>query len=127
MRFLIHCLPLFLLTAACVSKPLMEESPAPFGKDGCLESPLVGLWEAQFPEGERITFNQDCTAVSVKCQSRFLFPPNATKVGIVNLKVLESDGPKGCLKSGTYRCSVSLMTNSGTISCEGTTLQIKRL
>jgi hypothetical protein len=127
MRLVIYCLPLVLMLAACVSKPLMEESPAPFGKDACLESPLVGMWEAQFPAGERITFNQDCTAVAVKCQSRFLFPPNATNVGVINLKVLESDGQKGCLKSGTYRCSVSLMTNSGTLSCEGTTLQIKRL
>lgn len=127
MKFVIRSLSFILIASGCVSKPLMEESPAPFGKDTCLESPLVGLWEAQFPEGERITFNQDCTAVTLKCQSRFLFPPNATKVGIVNLKVLESEGPKGCLKSGTHRCSVSLMTNSGTISCDGKTLQIKRL
>ena len=127
MRLVMRCLPLAVVAASCVSKPLVEESPAPFGKDACLESPLVGLWEVQFPEGERITFNPDCTAVALKCQSRFLFPPNAIQVGVVNLKVLESDGPKGCLKSGTYRCSVSLMTNSGTISCEGTTLQITRL
>lgn len=127
MNLRLSCISMLLLLGGCVSKPLLEESPAPFGKDTCLESPLVGVWQADFPEGERLTFNQDCTAVSLRCQSRFLFPPNAAHVGIINIKVLESDGPKGCLGTGTYRCSLSLLSNSGTLSCEGRTLQLKRL
>jgi len=113
--------------AGCVSRSLVEDSSAPFGKDTCLESPLVGSWKADIPEGETITFKQDCTAVSVRCQMRFQFPPNAASAGLANIKVLESDGPKGCLGTGTYRCSFNLMMNSGTMICDGKKIQLNRL
>jgi hypothetical protein len=117
---------LIVCTAGCVSKSLTEEPPRPFEKDTCLESPLVGVWESERPSGDRLTFQQDCTGVSARCQSRFFFPPNAAKAGLFNLKVIESDGPDECLSRGTYRCSLSLMTNSATLLCEGKSFQLKR-
>jgi hypothetical protein len=117
---------LLLVVAGCASKPLIEESAAPFEKDTCLESPLVGLWTSDKPEGDRLTFNQDCTAVSVKCQSRFQFPPNATQNGIFNIKVLESEGPDECLDSGSHRCSVSVLSNSATLTCDEKVFKLKR-
>lgn len=125
-RFLLLLPCIGALVAGCVSKPLIEESAAPFEKDTCLESPLVGLWTSDKPEGDRITFNQDCTAVSVKCQSRFQFPPNATQNGIFNIKVLESEGPDECLDSGSHRCSVSVLSNSATLTCDEKEFKLKR-
>jgi len=125
-----NCLKLLaglcLIGSGCASKPLIEKSAAPFEKDTCLESPLVGLWTSDKPEGDRITFNQDCTAVSVKCQSRFQFPPNATQNGIFNIKVLESEGPDECLDSGSHRCSVSMLSNSATLTCDEKVFKLKR-
>ncbi|MEY2988073.1 MAG: hypothetical protein RJB13_1594 [Pseudomonadota bacterium] len=117
---------LCLVISGCASKPLIEESAAPFEKDTCLESPLVGLWTSDKPEGDRITFNQDCTAVSVKCQSRLQFPPNATQNGIFNIKVLESEGPDECLDNGSHRCSVSVLSNSATLTCDEKVFKLKR-
>lgn len=109
--------------SSCVSKPLLEEQPAPFGKDACLESPLVGSWKA----GEdTFTFGPDCAGTSTNCRSKFLFPPNIAQAGVVNIQVLESDGPEGCLKKGTHRCSVSVLTNSATLNCGSGSLQLSR-
>lgn len=113
-------------TAGCVSKPLLEESAAPFEKDTCLESPLVGVWISDKPKDDRLTFNQDCTAVSVKCQSRFQFPPNATQSGVFNIKVLESEGPDDCLGTGSQRCSVNVLSNSATLTCDEKVFHLKR-
>ncbi|MEY3901910.1 MAG: hypothetical protein RL189_1216 [Pseudomonadota bacterium] len=112
---------------SCVSKPLMEEQPAPFGKDACLDSPIVGSWKATVPTEDTMTFGPDCSGTSVACRSRFLFPPNLAKSGIANLQVLESDGPKGCLTKGTHRCSFAVLTNTVTVNCGSGSFQLTRL
>lgn len=117
-------LPVFV---SCVSKPLLEEQPAPFGKDACLESPIVGSWKATVPAEDTLTFGPDCSGTSVVCRSRFLFPPNIAKSGIVNLQVLESDGPDGCLTKGTHRCSFAVLTNTVTVNCGKGSFQLTRL
>jgi hypothetical protein len=112
---------------SCVSKPLLEEIPTPFGKDGCLESPMVGSWKSTFPADDTLTFSADCSAVSVVCRSRFLFPPNLAKAGVIDIQVLESDGPEGCLPKGTHRCSFSVLSNSASMNCGKQTMQLTRL
>lgn len=115
------------LLSGCASTKVLEEQPAPFGKDACLESAVVGSWKASVPADDTLTFSADCTGVSVTCRSRFIFPPNLGKAGLVNIQVLESDGPKDCLSKGLHRCSVSLMSNSGTLNCGKGTINLNRL
>lgn len=112
---------------SCVSKPLLEEQPAPFGKDACLDSPIVGSWKTSAPTEDTLTFGPDCSGTSVACRSRFLFPPNLAKSGIANLQVLESDGPEGCLTKGTHRCSFAVLTNTVTVNCGNGSFQLTRL
>ncbi|MFZ9521013.1 MAG: hypothetical protein ACO3A4_11110 [Silvanigrellaceae bacterium] len=112
---------------SCVSKPLLEEQPAPFGKDACLESPIVGSWKASMPADDTWTFSPDCSAVSAACRSRFLYPPNLSKAGLVNIKVTESDGPEGCLDKGNHRCTFSILSNSATVNCGKQTFQLTRI
>lgn len=113
--------------AACVSKPLLEEQPAPFGKDACLESPIVGSWKASLPSDDTLTFGPDCSGISAVCRSKFLFPPNLAKAGVVNIQVIENEGGEGCLKKGTHRCSVTVLSNSATLNCGQGTVQLSRL
>jgi hypothetical protein len=113
--------------ASCVSAPVLEEQPAPFGANACLESAIVGTWKASSPADDTLTFSPDCTGVSVVCRSRFVFPPNLGKAGLVNIQVLESEGPKECLSKGLHRCSVSLMTNSAAFNCGQGAVNLTRL
>ncbi len=115
------------LISACVSTPVIEEQPAPFGVNACLESSVVGSWKASNPVDDTLTFSPDCTGVSVVCRSRFVFPPNIGKAGLVNIQVLESEGSKECLPKGLHRCSVNVMTNSATFNCGGGTVNLTRL
>jgi hypothetical protein len=112
---------------SCVSKPLLEEQPAPFGKDACLEASVVGAWKVSAPADDTWTFSPDCSAVSGACRSRFLFPPNISKAGLVNIQVLESDGPDGCLEKGNHRCTFAVLSNSATVNCGKQTFQLTRI
>lgn len=113
--------------ASCVSAPVLEEQPAPFGTNACLEAPVVGSWKASVPADDTLTFSPDCTGVSVVCRSRFVFPPNVGKAGLVNIQVLESDGPKECMPKGLHRCSVNVLTNTATLNCGKATINLTRL